>query len=145
MRKTKLTSLPWPGENGPTGTSSAEMHGFVPTDKRIVRAVELLTTKRQTLSDVAVDVNLSSSRFRHLFKKELNVSPNRYLKTSRFKQAKILVEGSFLRIKEIAALVGVNDVSHFVRDYKAYYGLTPSQARQTVMIGNHRRAAKANK
>ena len=29
MRKTKLTSLPWPGENGPTGTSSAEMHGVV--------------------------------------------------------------------------------------------------------------------
>jgi AraC family transcriptional regulator of arabinose operon len=122
------------------------MLGSSTSDKRIMRAIELLTHNSSTVSDVAVDVNLSSSRFRHLFKKELNVSPTRYLKTSRLLRAKILVEGSFLRIKEIAALLGVNDVSHFVRDYKAYYGQTPSQTRKSLYQGGqHLRAAEANK
>ena len=36
---------------------------------------------------------------------------------------------TFLRVKEVAASVGWNDVSHFVRDYKATYRQTPSQTR----------------
>jgi AraC-like DNA-binding protein len=35
-----------------------------------------------------------------------------------------------LTIKEVAVRVGVNDISHFVRDYKALFGQTPSEARR---------------
>jgi transcriptional regulator GlxA family with amidase domain len=41
-----------------------------------------------------------------------------------------LLKSSFLTIKEVAVRVGVNDVSHFVRDYKALFGQTPSEARR---------------
>ncbi len=60
------------------------------------------------------------------------MSPKHYLRLARLEQAKELLEHSFLRVKEITALVGVNDVSHFVRDYKALYGHTPSQTRRVV-------------
>jgi len=100
-------------------------------DPRIRRALELLQQRHpKTVNEIAAKLNLSASRFRHLFKKELRVSPRRYLKLARLRQAKVLISSSFLRIKEVAAAVGVNDVSHFVRDYKACYGQTPSQARQ---------------
>jgi len=81
------------------------------------------------VSDIAADLNLSSSRFRHLFKQELGLSPKRYLKLTRLNRAKKLLENSFLRVKEITTVLGVNDVSHFVRDYKAFYRQTPSQTR----------------
>jgi transcriptional regulator GlxA family with amidase domain len=52
-----------------------------------------------------------------------------YLRMNRLKQAWILLEGSFLRVIEVAAHVGIIDLSHFVRDYKALYGQTHSQTR----------------
>jgi transcriptional regulator GlxA family with amidase domain len=111
-------------------TSLRLENGPAATDPRIRRVVELLKqTHPVTVSEIAPLLNLSVSRFRHLFKKELNVSPTHYLKLARLERARELLENSFLRVKEITALVGANDVSHFVRDYKAFYGQTPSQTR----------------
>ena len=99
-------------------------------DPRIRRALELLQqTHKLQLGDISTALNLSGSRLRHLFRQELGMSPKHYLRLARLEQAKELLEHSFLRVKEITALVGVNDVSHFVRDYKALYGQTPSQTR----------------
>jgi AraC-like DNA-binding protein len=99
-------------------------------DPRVRRAIELLKPNRpSTINEVATDLNLSVSRFRHLFKQELGVSPKRYLKLVQLEQARNLITNSSLRIKEVAILVGLNDVSHFVRDYKINYGLTPSRHR----------------
>jgi two-component system response regulator YesN len=41
-----------------------------------------------------------------------------------------LLGTSSLSVKEIAVSVGINDPSHFVRDFKKSHGLTPSQYRQ---------------
>jgi len=103
---------------------------FATRDPRIRRAIELLKPDLPaTVGEIATELNLSVSRFRHLFKQELKVSPTQYLNLSRLEQARNLIASSFLRIKEVAALVGWNDVSHFVRDYKAQYGHTPSESR----------------
>jgi len=100
------------------------------TDPRIRRALELLHVAHTVgVTEIASSLNLSESRFRHLFKKELGVSPMHYFKLIQLNRARGLLEHSFLTIKEIAAVVGVNDISHFVRDYKALYRQTPSQTR----------------
>lgn len=100
-------------------------------DMRIKWALELLKGNHLiSIAEVATKLNLSPSRFRHLFKSELNIAPMSYVKHARMQHAKDLVENSFLRIKEIAALVGAKDVSHFVRDYKIVYGQTPSKSRR---------------
>jgi len=104
---------------------------FVTTDPRIWRALELLReTRAIRIRQVASSLNLSESRFRHLFKQEVGVPPTQYFKILRLGQARDLLTTSFLTIKEVAVRVGVNDVSHFVRDYKALYGQTPSEARR---------------
>ena len=41
-------------------------------------------------------------------------------------RAKGLLESSFLSVKEIAFQVGLNDESHFVRDFKSTYGYSPA-------------------
>ena len=102
-------------------------------DPRIQRALELLQQNyAHRNDDVAMTLNtlnLSASRFRHLFKEELGISPHHYLLCARLYRARELFENSFLRVKEIAALVGVNDLSHFVRDYKMFFAETPTQTR----------------
>ena len=55
--------------------------------------------------------------------------PIQYLKVLRIERAKYLLETSFLSVKEIAHIVGVNDESHFVRDFKKTYGAPPTPYR----------------
>lgn len=55
--------------------------------------------------------------------------PIRYLRLLRMERAKNLLESSFLSVKEIAYQVGLNDESHFVRDFKSTYGYSPAHYR----------------
>jgi AraC-like DNA-binding protein len=52
-----------------------------------------------------------------------------YLKDCRMKKAQGLLEATTLSVKEIARRVGVNDDSHFVRDFEKVFGLTPARYR----------------
>jgi len=81
------------------------------------------------LNSLAASLNISPSRLRHLFKKEMRVSFFAYLKLLRMQRAKELIETTFLSIKEIMFVVGISDESHFVRDFKRSYGLPPIKYR----------------
>jgi YesN/AraC family two-component response regulator len=82
-----------------------------------------------SLSDMAGVVNLSTSRLRYLFKREIGVAPGHYLKAFRLERARELLETTFLSVKEIIRSIGVKDQSHFIREFKKFYGLTPAQYR----------------
>ena len=79
-----------------------------------------------SLSEFAQSVNLSVWRLCHIFKSDVGMPPIRYLRLLRMERAKDLLESSFLSVKEIAFQVGLNDESHFVRDFKATYGFSPA-------------------
>ena len=82
-----------------------------------------------SLSEFAQSVNLSVWRLSHIFKSDVGMPPIKYLKLLRMEQAKGLLESSFLSVKEIAFRVGLNDESHFVRDFKSTYGHSPTNYR----------------
>lgn len=99
-------------------------------DRRVKHAITVLRFDNGVpITEIARLLNLSPSRFRHLFKTETGVSLRRYVKLYRLERAKDLLEHTFLRVKEISTAVGINDISHFVRDYKTVYGQTPSETR----------------
>lgn len=79
-----------------------------------------------SLSEFAQSVNLSVWRLCHIFKSDVGMPPMRYLRLLRMERAKGLLESSFLSVKEIAYRVGLNDESHFVRDFKSTYGSSPA-------------------
>ena len=79
-----------------------------------------------SLSEFAQSVNLSVWRLCHIFKSDVGMPPMRYLRLMRMERARDLLESSFLSVKEIGYRVGLNDESHFVRDFKATYGLSPA-------------------
>ena len=82
-----------------------------------------------TLTEFAHSVNLSVWRLSHIFKSDVGMPPIKYLKLLRMERAKGLLESSFLSVKEIAFKVGLNDESHFVRDFKSTYGYSPTTYR----------------
>ncbi len=75
-------------------------------------------------------VNLSGSHLAHLFKREACISPQQFFKRVRMQHARLLLENSFLSVKQIMVISGFNDQSHFVRDFKRIYGQSPSQYRK---------------
>lgn len=79
-----------------------------------------------SLAECAQSVNLSVWRLCHIFKSDVGMPPIRYLRLLRMERAKNLLESSFLSVKEIAFQVGLNDESHFVRDFKSTYGFSPT-------------------
>ena len=101
-------------------------------DPRVLHTINLLSEDVSNQCDIkalADSVNLSPSRLRHLFKDETGYTPAQYLKRLRLERAKELLEGSFLRLKEVMPRVGVKDESHFVRDFKKTHGLPPIKYR----------------
>jgi CheY-like chemotaxis protein len=104
-------------------------------DPRVEKVVSRLRNefhRDPSLNEMAQVVNLSPSRLRYLFKKELGVAPGHYLRTCRLEGAKELLETTFLSVKEIISRIGVNDQSHFIREFKKCYGLTPAQYRMSL-------------
>lgn len=84
---------------------------------------------------MAESVNLSPPYFCYLFKTITGVPPARYLKSLRMQQAATLLTTTFLSVKEIVRRVGCTDESHFVRDFKRIYGVTPSEYRNGALAG----------
>ena len=102
-------------------------------DRRVQKALQLLQQNglgvQVRLIDIAATVHISSSHLRHIFKREIGTSPTRYVKLVRLRRAKELLETSLLSVKEVMSAVGLNDLSHFVREYKVLFGQTPSETR----------------
>ena len=101
-------------------------------DRRIETSIKLIEdsiSRKLTLDDLAQSVNLSASRLRHLFKAEVGTTPTQYLKSRKMQEAKNLMGNSYLTMKQVMIEIGVSDVSHFVRDFKMAFGLTPTQYR----------------
>jgi transcriptional regulator GlxA family with amidase domain len=101
-------------------------------DPRVQKVVHLIQTdlsRRVTLAEMARAVNLSAVHLRTLFKSEIGMTPVQYQKKLRLLEARHLLESTFLNVQEIMMRVGLSDDSHFVRDFKKVYGLTPVQYR----------------
>lgn len=82
-----------------------------------------------TVAALAARVHLSPSRFRDLFGKQTGLSPAQYLQQLRLRRARLLIERTFLTVKEVMVLVGYNDPSHFSRDFRRYHGIAPASLR----------------
>jgi AraC family transcriptional regulator of arabinose operon len=101
-------------------------------DPRITWAVEHLHQRLHepvAIAALAARVNLSPSRFRHLFTLQTGVGPAVYLRRVRLRRARLLIERTFLSVKEVMVLVGYNDPSHFSRDFRRFHGVSPSALR----------------
>ena len=104
--------------------------------ERVKRIIELMQddpSRNFTLGEMAESVNLSPPYLCFLFKSVTGTPPGKYLKSLRMQQAATLLTTTFLSVKEIVRRVGCTDDSHFVRDFKRIYGVTPSAYRNSAL------------
>jgi AraC family transcriptional regulator, arabinose operon regulatory protein len=102
-------------------------------DPRVRKILDLLKAnphRKFKLSELAREVNISPWHLTRLFFTDVRVSPSRFSRQLKFQSAKVLLENTFLSIKEIMAAVGVNDKSHFAKDFKRLFGIGPSEYRR---------------
>ena len=91
---------------------------------------------------LAALVNLSPSRFRHLFKQETGKGPAQYLKEYRLRKAEKMLRTTFLTVKQVLKHVGLGSNAHFVYDFRKMYGVTPTAYRRTVARKRRKRRKK---
>jgi AraC family transcriptional regulator len=82
------------------------------------------------LSELAQVANLSLSRFSHLFKSEIGLSPGQYLLGLRMEKARHLLASTRLSIKEVMAQAGYDNRSHFIRHFSRFFGAVPQKYRK---------------
>jgi transcriptional regulator GlxA family with amidase domain len=102
-------------------------------DRRIFHLQSQLFKELQhqwTVVEMAENVNLSARHLQKLFKQETGTPPLTYLQDLRLEKARELLETTFLLLKEIGIQVGMPNDSHFTRDFKKKYGVTPTEYRK---------------
>lgn len=105
-------------------------------DARVEKTIGLLEEQLHhtvRYNDLARKVNLSLPRLRSLFRAETGEPLARYHKTLRMREASRLLQGTFLSLKQIMLKVGINDESHFVRDFEKIYALSPTKYRAGLL------------
>jgi len=91
--------------------------------------------KKITLNHLANEFNLDPYYLQKLFKRHIGQSPIEYAIYLRMISAKSLIRTSNMSISEIAYTVGVDNISHFTRQFKKQEGMTPTQYRKFWSIG----------
>ena len=82
-----------------------------------------------TVPSLAACVDLSVSRFAHVFRRNTGMPPARFLHELRMEKARTLLESTTLRVQEVMTLIGCRDGSHFARHYRRRHGVSPRESR----------------
>lgn len=100
-----------------------------PVDRRrAVRAATWLdahAASAVTLADAAREAGLSAFHFLRVFASVFGVTPHQYVVAARLRRAATLLSSTDDPITSIAYAVGFNDLSNFVRTFRAAAGVTP--------------------
>lgn len=103
---------------------------MLPTIRKVIRHIEATPYSKLSIEEIARSVGLSSSRISRLFKSEMGMTLGRYIKRGRLERARELLGTTNLTVKETLFEVGLSDPSHFGRDFRRAYGLSPAQYRK---------------
>ncbi|MEK9772884.1 MAG: AraC family transcriptional regulator [Opitutae bacterium] len=77
------------------------------------------------IDDMAVKMNLSTSRFASLYKSTFKISPTEDLIQTRIDQAKKMLSSSKVSVKKVSEACGFESVHYFHRAFKKRANLTP--------------------
>ena len=86
--------------------------------------------KQWSVEELAKNVGISTSRFFAVYKQTFGNSPIDDLICARMESAKDTLVLSNESIGTIAENLGYNNTTHFIRQFKAYSGISPSQYRK---------------
>lgn len=99
----------------------------------VTKAIEVMESqfaRKLTLESLAQQIYTNKFDLSRKFKKYMGITPYEYLIKHRIIQSKNLLEGTKLTVAEVAAAVGFDDTSHFIKVFRKYEKTTPLKYRQ---------------
>jgi len=103
------------------------------SDPRIARAAAWLTDRFKEpfhLPTLARQSGLSVSRFSHLFRTRIGLTPGQFLERQRLSHAAHLLRLTSLTVGELAAECGYESAFYFTNRFRRHHGLSPTAFRQ---------------
>jgi transcriptional regulator GlxA family with amidase domain len=107
-------------------------------DWRVSRALLLMEqnlSEPLSIREIAGALDLGVRQLERHFHASLGVGPQETYMALRLKHARWMLENTALSAARIASELGFSDSSHFCRSFKARYGQTPSDLRQSAGPG----------
>lgn len=111
---------------GPALQALANRHNHVGQIARVLRMIESRYADNLTMEELAREVNMSVSAFHHHFKAVTATSPLQYIKSFRLHKARMMMLHDGVKAGAAAARVGYESNSQFSREYKRFFGSTPT-------------------
>lgn len=99
---------------------------------KAIRFIERHLSEDISLDRVAKEANTSRYHLCRFFKKNVGISPMKFVTYMRLEKAKKLFRRSDLTISEVASGVGLNDNSSFVKLFKKFTGMTPTGYKKSL-------------
>ena len=88
---------------------------------------------RVTVKNLLECLNISERQFEKRFSQTVGLSPQFYIRVKRFTEAiRLMQTGRYERLTDVAHSLNFYDQSHFIRDIKAFSGITPKSLFQKV-------------
>ncbi|GLZ73501.1 MULTISPECIES: GlxA family transcriptional regulator [Burkholderiaceae] len=102
-----------------------------PKVRRAILLMEQQMCPAISMEELAKKLDMSMRQLERAFKTETGMGPQAYAKLVRIRFAAWLLCNSEKTISNIATLCGFADASHMGRDFRAAFGATPTQYRET--------------
>ncbi len=96
----------------------------------VVRHLEERLTEKCELSELARLAGLSPFHFLRVFRATTGLTPHQYLLRARLRNAAMALAQTAAPVTEVALLSGFEDLSNFIRSFRAEYGSTPARYRR---------------
>lgn len=110
--------------------SSCIPHKQYPAFARLRTSIYTNPSLRYTSEQLARSMNLSISRFQHLYKVFFSVTAQNDVIRARIQMAKFYLLNSSVSIHALAEICGYENEVHFMRQFKKSEGMTPSEFRR---------------
>lgn len=95
------------------------------TTARALVTPQFLVEQSQPITSLATSVHLSVGRFRHLFRSEMDISVQSFLRWRRL-YAAVRAAANGASLTEAALTAGFADSAHLTRVFRATFGMPPS-------------------
>jgi len=117
-------------------TATDPLRALVAQDREFLVAVSEfihanMTSQRITIDMLADHMCMSRSQLNRRMMSVAGDTPNNYVIRVKLEKAVRLLKGTDMSVKEIAWDCGFDDANYFIRVFRANYGITPQQYRNT--------------
>ncbi|WP_110803434.1 helix-turn-helix domain-containing protein [Mycolicibacterium setense] len=114
----------------------ARMRSRDPAVTAVLQAAERHPSLR--VAEACALTGLSARRLIASFRSEVGLTPKTYLRVRRFQAAMRLLDAGGVRGAQIAADLGYFDQAHFVREFRSFTAMTPTQySRRRTWLPSH--------